>query len=205
MTLVLCFRKINENEVFTSRKIRLKKAATKKLPVITIDEHLNFNKYIINVCNSARRKLHALSRMFSLLSYQQKKGVSNFFTSGQFSCCSLIWIFSSIRFHRKINKLHRRSLRLCHNDHTSSYHEMLAKRGLVNIRIKNSQQLMIKIFQFMKGLSPVIMNEMFMLGDIQYTISNPTDLDSQFPKTVYCGLETISYKGPQLWQQLLRK
>lgn len=82
---------------------------------------------------------------------------------------------------------------------------MLAKRGLVNIRIKNSQQLMIKIFQFMKGLSPVIMNEMFMLGDIQYTISNPTDLDSQFPKTVYCGLETISYKGPQLWQQLLRK
>lgn len=205
MTLVLCFRKINENEVFTSHKIRLKKAATKKLPVITIDEHLNFNKYIINVCNSARRKLHALSWMFSLLSYQQKKGVSNSFTSGQFSCCSLIWIFSSIRFHRKINKLHRRSLRLCHNDHTSSYHEMLAKRGLVNIRIKNSQQLMIKIFQFMKGLSPVIMNEIFMLGDIQYTISNPTDLDSQFPKTVYCGLETISYKGPQLWQQLLRK
>ena len=50
---------------------------------------------------------------------------------------------------------------------------------------------MIKIFHFMKGLSPVIMNEMFMLGDIQYTISNPTDLDSQFPKTVYCGLETI--------------
>ena len=107
MTLVLCFRKINENEVFTSHKIRLKKAAIKKLPVITIDEHLNFNKYIINVCNCARSKLHALLRMFSLLSYPQKKGVSNSFASGQFNYCSLIWIFSSIRFQRKISKLHK--------------------------------------------------------------------------------------------------
>lgn len=87
----------------------------------------------------------------------------------------------------------------------SSYHEMLTKQGLVNIRIKNSQQLMIEIFQFIKGLSPVIMNEMFMLRNIQYIISNATDLDNQFPKTVYCGLKTIPYKGPQLWQQLLRK
>ena len=205
MTLVLCFRKINENEVFTSHKIRLKKAAIKKLPVITIDEHLNFNKYIINVCNCARSKLHALLRMFSLLSYPQKKGVSNSFASGQFNYCSLIWIFSSIRFQRKISKLHKSSLRLCHNDHTSSYHEMLTKQGLVNIRIKNSQQLMIEIFQFIKGLSPVIMNEMFMLRNIQYIISNATDLDNQFPKTVYCGLKTIPYKGPQLWQQVLRK
>ena len=31
------------------------------------------------------------------------------------------------------------------------------------------------------------------------------DLDSQLPKTVYCELETIAYKGPQLWQQLPAK
>ena len=32
-----------------------------------------------------------------------------------------------------------------------------------------------------------------------YTLRNPRKLDSQLPKTVYCGLETITYKQPQLW------
>ena len=88
--------KTNENEVFTYPEIRLKKTATIKLPGITIDEHLNFNKHIINVCNSARRKINALSKVSSLLSYQQKKVLSNSFISGQL---------------KKNKKLHERSLR----------------------------------------------------------------------------------------------
>ena len=43
------------------------------------------------------------------------------------------------------------------------------------------------------------------LRNIPYTIRNPRDLDSRLPKTVHCGLETIAYKGPQLWQQLPAK
>ena len=58
---------------------------------------------------------------------------------------------------------------------------------------------MIEIFKCLKGISPPIMNE------IRNTIRNPRDLDSRLPKTVYCGLETIAYKGPQLWQQLPAK
>ena len=60
---------------------------------------------------------------------------------------------------------------------------------------------MIQIFKCLKD----IMNEIFMLRNIPYTIRNPRDLDSPLPKTVYCELETIAYKGPQLWQQLSAK
>ena len=31
------------------------------------------------------------------------------------------------------------------------------------------------------------------------------DLDSWLPKTVYCGIDTLAYKGPQLWQQVPAK
>ena len=82
-------RKTNENEVFTYHEIRLKKTTTKKLLDNTIDEHLNFNEHIANVCKSASRKLNALSRVSSLLSYEQKKVVSNTFNSGQFNYCPL--------------------------------------------------------------------------------------------------------------------
>ena len=94
------FEKNSKNEIFTYHEIRLQKATTKKLLGIAIDEHLNF---IEHLCKSASRKLNALSRVSSCLSYQQKKVVSNSFISGQFSYCLLIWMFSSIRSYRKIN------------------------------------------------------------------------------------------------------
>ena len=64
---------------------------------------------------------------------------------------------------------------------------------------------MIEIFKCLKGISPSIMNEIFRLRNILYTIRNPRDLDSHLAKTVHCRLETISYNGPQLSQQLPAK
>ena len=122
------FGKTNENEVFTYDEIRLKKTTTKKLLGITIDKHLNFNEHLTNVCKRASRKLNALSRVSSFLSYQEKKVMSNSFISGQSNYCPLIWMFSSIRSYKKINKLHERSLRLCHNDYTSSNDKLLSKQ-----------------------------------------------------------------------------
>ena len=75
----------------------------------------------------------------------------------------------------------------------------------VDEEIRNIQQLMIEIFECLKGISPPIMNEIFRLRNIPYTIRNPRDLDSRLPKTVYCGLETIAYKGPNCGNNYLRK
>ena len=46
------------------------------------------------------------------------------------------------------------------------------------------------------------MNEIFRLRNIPYTIRNLRDLESQLPKTVYCGLEFIANKGPQLPEKI---
>ena len=83
-------------------------------------------------------------------------------------------MFSSIRSCRKINKLHERSLRLCHNDYTSSFDELLSKKDLVNIDIRYIQLLMIEIFKSLKGISPPIMNEILRLRTILYTIQRAT-------------------------------
>ena len=195
---------VNVNSWVLEKQMKMRYLPIMKydLKKLLIDENLNFNEHLTNVCKSASRKLYALSRVSSLLSYQQKKVVSSSFISEKFSYCPLIWTFSSIRSYRKISKLHERSLRLCHNDYTSSYDELLSKQDLVNIHIRNIQQLMIEIFKCLKGISPPIMNEIFRLRNIPYTIRNPRDLDSRLPKTVYCGLETIAYKGPQIWPPL---
>ena len=79
------FGKTIENEVFTCHEIQLKKATTKKLLGITINEHLNFNEHLTNVCKKTSRKLNTLSRVSSFLSYQQKNVMSNSFISGHFN------------------------------------------------------------------------------------------------------------------------
>ena len=56
-----------------------------------------------------------------------------------------------------------------------------------------------------KGISSLIMNDIFRLRSIPYTTRNPRDLDSWLPKAVYCGLETLAYNGPQFPQQLPAK
>ena len=77
--------------LFTYHKIGLKETATKKLLDITIDENLSFNEHITNICKSANRKLNALPRIFSFLSYRQKKVVSHFSSVGNsFGCLVLL-------------------------------------------------------------------------------------------------------------------
>ena len=143
----------------------------------------------------------AESLMHYLLSYQHKNVVPSSFINEQFNYCFLIGMSSSIRSYRKINKLYERSLRLCYKDYISSYNKRSSKQNLVNIHIGNIHQLRIQISKFLKGISPPIMNEIFRLRNIPYTIRNPRDLDGHFPKTLYCGLES-TYKRPQLWPTL---
>ena len=164
----MVFGKTNENDAFTYHEIQLKKTTTKNLLGITIDAHLNFNEHLTNICKCASRKLNALSRVSSFLSYKHKKVVPNSFINGQFSYCRLIWMFSSIRSYRKINKLYERSLRLCHNDYTLNYDELLSKQDLVNIHIRNIQPLMIEIFKCLKGISPPIISEISTITHINY-------------------------------------
>ena len=45
----------------------------------------------------------------------------------------------------------------------------------------------------------------YLRWEIPYTIWNLRYLNSQLTKTVHCGLETITSKGPQIWQVLPKK
>ena len=117
------FGKSNENVVFTYHEIRPKKLL-RKLLEITTNYHIIFNEQSTNIYKSASRKLIVLSRESTLLSYQQKKIPLRSFIRGEIDYCPLIWIFSSIWFHKKINKLRERYLQLC---------QIVASQAMANI------------------------------------------------------------------------
>ena len=72
------------------------------------------------------------------------------------------------------------------------------------IFIKNVKVLMTEIYKFLNDISPPIMNDIFLKQENYYSPRNPKSLVSKRKFTATYGIDTISFRGPQIWQDLLK-
>ena len=87
-----------------------------KLLGVAIDRQLKFDKHVFDICTKAGRKLSALTRMISYLTFDKKRRLLKTFFESQFKYCPLTWMFHSRELNNRINRLHKRALRLIYND-----------------------------------------------------------------------------------------
>ena len=81
---------------------------------------------------------------------------------------------------QKINKLHKRALRIAYDDYCSSFEELLDKDGAVTIHQRNLRALAIEMYKISNGLSPTFMVEMIMMEISQILQKNRiTDVTKQ--------------------------
>ena len=66
----------------------------------------------------------------------------------------------------------------------------------------NLKFLFTKIYKFLNGLSPQIMNEVFQTNDCPYDLRNPRIQTSKHKSTIKYGINTIAFKGPRIWQNI---
>ena len=104
-----------------------------------------------------------------------------------------------------INKIHERALRIVLNNHISDFETMLCSINDITIHHRNIQTLMIELFKIKHDLAPPIMDSMLSRRTICYNFRNLKEFHSERKKTMFYGLETISYRAPQLWTILLEK
>ena len=64
-----------------------------KLPEITFDSELKFEEHINKICSIVNKKLNALHRIRSHMSFEKRKMLLRDFIGSQFSYCPLIWMF----------------------------------------------------------------------------------------------------------------
>ena len=70
------------------------------------------------------------------------------------------------------------------------------------IHIRNLKFLLTEVYKFLDSLSPPIMNEVFQTNDCPYDLRNPRILASKHKSTIKYGINTIVFKGPQIWQNI---
>ena len=90
------------NQIINIDQKEIKAVSKVKLLGIEIDDKLNFNHNINNICKSASNQLNALIRLKHLLGLEEIKKLVNTFVMSNFNYCSLLWNFSSAQSLNKI-------------------------------------------------------------------------------------------------------
>ena len=96
-----------------------------KLLGILLDNKLNFEKHISNLCTKASQKLSALCRVSYFMSTKQKRIIMKAFINSQFGYCPLVCMNHSRKLNNRINRSHERALRVVYNDEISTFDELL--------------------------------------------------------------------------------
>ena len=139
--------------------------------------------------------------MLHILVKQRRLIYSSFFT-GQLSFCPLIWTFCSRQSNHVINKLQERALRIIYNDYDSSFSELLEMSDESKIHIKNINGLVVEIYKFLNDILPSIMNNIFQKQENYYSLRKSRPRLSKGKFTTTYGIDTISFRRPQIWQDL---
>ena len=134
--------------------------------------------------------------MSSYLHYSEKKLTFNSIIKSQFSFCPLVWMFCSRTSNNMIKKLHERSLRIILNDYLSDFNILLENNNDICNHHRNIQALLTEVFKMKNELAHPIMES------ILNKRFNTYNLTMERKKTVWYGLETLSYRYPQLWSLL---
>ena len=180
--------------------VSLKTSTKEILLEILIDSELSFDQHASFICSKASKKLHALGRIATFMSFKKRRTLMKTCIESQFNYCHLIWMFHSRIINNKIKRIHERALRWVYSDHVSSFNELLKKDRSFSIQHRNIQSLVIKLYQFFHGFSPGNIKNVFRLNtNIPYNLKSLSKLYCRNSKTVKYGTETISYLAPKIW------
>ena len=127
--------------------IEIRNTSEVELLGLTIDHKLKFDAHIDKLCKTTRRKLHVLRRIRKF----------TFICKYQFGYAPLIWMFTSKNSMLKVNKIHRRTLRVVYDDYNSTYEELLASHNDISIHQKYLKYFAIEVYKSLTNLNPELM------------------------------------------------
>ena len=198
----MCLSKSTENESFIFKDTIMNNSKEEKMLGVTIDNRLTFSSHIRKLCKKASQKISAFSRISNQLNDSEKNLLFNPVVKSQFNYCPLVWMFCSRRSNNMINKVHERALRALLGDDLSDFESLLHNNKAECSHYKNIQSLMIEMFKIKNESAPPIMDSVFERRNESYNFCNFQEFLTERKRTVYDGLETLSYQSPQLWSLL---
>ena len=131
-----------------------------------------------------------------------KKLLANSFVNTQFGYGPLIWMFASKNSMLKVNKIHRRTLRVVYDDYNSTYEELLASHNDISIHQKHLKHLAIEVYKSLTNLNPEFIWPFFKNKPILYNLRNGNISILLPARSSHYGLNSVQFRGSLLWNNL---
>ena len=113
-------------------------------------------------------------------------------------------MYHSRALNNKINRLHKRCLRIIYNDKQLTFEELLEKDDSVSVHIRNLQTLAIEMYKVMNGSSAEIVMKIFWIREEnRYNLRHQNTFKRPIVNSVYNGVETVSFMGLKIWEYIL--
>ena len=175
---------------------------TVKLLGIDIDQQLNFNQHISNLCKKAATQLNILKRIGQNLNQTNRLTVFHSFVLSNFNFCPMSWHFCSEANTKKMEKLQERALRFVYSDYNSSYDDMLTKINLPTLKLRRIKSMAIETFKIFHDMSPPVLSNLIVKKNsvISFRYSNILQIPSV--RTTTAGKNSFRYAAPVLWNFL---
>ena len=87
-----------------------------KLLRVNLDQNLNYDTHIKQICKKAGNHLNAFKRLSPYISTNHRMAI---FILCHFQFCSTVWHFCGVGNTKKMEKIQERGLRFVHGDYTS--------------------------------------------------------------------------------------
>lgn len=169
---------------------------------ICIDDKLNFDKHVSNLCAKAAKQLKILMRFKTQLRLKEKEIIFKSFILSNFNFCPIAWHFCSKQSTRNMEKIQERALRFLWNDYQSTYATLLSKSGYKTLHLNRLKSIAVEVFKCTQKLNPTFMNEMFTLKECDLNLRDPSRLYIPKFNRIQYGKKTFSYYGSHLWNLL---
>ena len=120
---------------------------------------MHFDKYALNQCEKAGKKLSALTRICKFMSLERRRTLmKSTLIESQFGYCLLVWIFCGGKSIIIIIIIIR-TLRIVYNDNQSSFENLLRKDCSVSTHRRNIHSFAIEIHKIKNNMPTPIMSE----------------------------------------------
>ena len=111
-------------------------------------------------------------------------------------------MFHSLKLNDRVNRFHKRALRVAYRDFNSYFEELLRKVSATTLHQRNVQRLMTEIFKVKTRIAPELMKGVFEFTDVSYNLRNQSKCNCGIPWTERYDTEAASSIGPILWDKV---
>ena len=104
-SMIISSKKDLSKSVLNINCVELTMESSVKLLVIKLENKLNFEKHISNICKKASNQLNAICRLETFTGHKEKEATINTFVHSNFNYGCLIWHFSFKKAQNKVKKI----------------------------------------------------------------------------------------------------